>query len=169
MDPGFVEHGDLLVKGLRLVEDFRSIAAGRGAVGRGAAGVRLACRGEALGHGWSLPRHGWVKVNADGASALNSGQAAAEGVIRDENGAWLFGALPGNTIVEDIREMLSRNWVVRISRFSRNSNKVANALAISIRDEPVGVRFFDIASLFVSKLLYEDVHGRSGFSGGYVS
>ncbi|KAK8479092.1 hypothetical protein V6N12_063787 [Hibiscus sabdariffa] len=81
MDPIFVEHGDLLVRGLRLVEDCRSTAAARGA-----AGVRLACRREDLGHGWSLPRRGWVKANADGASALNSGQTAAGGVIRDENG-----------------------------------------------------------------------------------
>ncbi|KAL4352892.1 hypothetical protein GQ457_06G044020 [Hibiscus cannabinus] len=70
-------------------------------------------------------------------------------------------ALPGNAIVEDIREMLARDWVVTISRVSRIGNKVADALAISIRDDPVGVRFFVHAPLFVSNLVYEDVNGRS--------
>ncbi|KAL4369713.1 hypothetical protein GQ457_05G033720 [Hibiscus cannabinus] len=236
MDPSFIEHGDMLVQGLRMVDECRSTAAGRRVAGHGVAGRNInAGRGvvgrstaassaltycrEGLDHGWSVPRQGWIKANADGASALGSCKAAAGGVLRDENGAWIFGfarklrvcssliaeiwavhncllhawrlgfrmveletdcleverillgeskALPGNAIVEDIREMLARNWVVRISRVSRNSNKVANALAISIRDDPVGVRYFDLAPLFVSKLVYEDVNGRSNVSDDYV-
>ncbi|KAL4369220.1 hypothetical protein GQ457_05G009730 [Hibiscus cannabinus] len=229
MDSNFIEHGDMLVQGQRMVEECHSTAAGRGVAGSGVAGRNMAagrgvvgrsdaasnaltCCREGLDQGWSAPRQGWIKANADGASALGSCKATAGGVLRDENGAWIFGfarklgvcssliaeiwavhnyllhawrlgfrmveletdcleverillgkskVLPGNAIVADIREMFDRNWVVKISRVSRNSNKVADALAISIRDDPVGVRFFDLVPLFVSKLVYEDVNGRS--------
>ncbi|KAK8479549.1 hypothetical protein V6N12_038621 [Hibiscus sabdariffa] len=186
MDPSFIEHGDMLVQGLRMVEECRSTTAGRGVAGRGVAGRNIAagrgvagrsnaassaltCCREGLDQGCSAPRQGWIKANADGASALGSCKAAAGDCLEVER--ILLGkskALPGNAIVEDIREMLARNWVVRISRVSRNSNKVADALAISIRDDPVGVRFFDLAPLFVSKLVYEDVNGRSKVSDDYV-
>ncbi|KAK9042674.1 hypothetical protein V6N11_017740 [Hibiscus sabdariffa] len=86
MDPSFVDQGDLLVRGLSLVQECCNAATARETTGLG-----LASRREGLDRGWSLPCRGWVKVNADGASALNNGQAAVGGVIRDENGAWLFG------------------------------------------------------------------------------
>ncbi|KAK9041668.1 hypothetical protein V6N11_016758 [Hibiscus sabdariffa] len=175
MDPSFIEHGDMLVQGLRMVEECRSTTAGRGVAGRGVAGRNIAagrgvagrsnaassaltCCREGLDQGCSAPRQGWIKANADGANCLE-----VERILLGKSKA-----LPGNAIVEDIREMLARNWVVRISRVSRNSNKVADALAISIRDDPVGVRFFDLAPLFVSKLVYEDVNGRSKVSDDYV-
>lgn len=36
--------------------------------------------------GWTAPLHGWIKLNTDGASHGNPGQATAGGVLRDENG-----------------------------------------------------------------------------------
>ncbi|KAK9004953.1 hypothetical protein V6N11_042403 [Hibiscus sabdariffa] len=63
------------------------------------------------------------------------------------------GALSGNAIVDDIREMLSRNWVVVIRRISRDGNKVVDALAAFVINGPDGVRFFDSPPLFVSNLL----------------
>ncbi|KAK8511590.1 hypothetical protein V6N12_038192 [Hibiscus sabdariffa] len=160
MDPSFIEHGDMLVQGLRLVEDCRSTATGRGvagsstAAGRGvvdrstAASRALACCREGLDQGW-------VELETD--------CLEVERILLRKSKA-----LPENSIVEDIQEMLARSWVVRVSRVSRNSNKVADALATSIRDDPVGVRFFDLAPLFVSKLVYEDINGRSNVSDDYV-
>ncbi|KAK9019016.1 hypothetical protein V6N11_034058 [Hibiscus sabdariffa] len=49
------------------------------------------------------------------------------------------GVLSGNAIVEDIHEMLSRDLIVVIHKISRDSNKLVDALAGSMRDGPVGV------------------------------
>ncbi|KAL0700346.1 hypothetical protein Bca4012_056468 [Brassica carinata] len=40
---------------------------------------------------WTLPRIGWTKLNTDGASHGNPGQAAAGGVMRNGDGEWSGG------------------------------------------------------------------------------
>ncbi|CAL1375172.1 unnamed protein product [Linum trigynum] len=40
---------------------------------------------------WVAPHRGWMKLNVDGASAGNPGQAGAGGLIRDEHGRWQAG------------------------------------------------------------------------------
>nr|XP_023896924.1 uncharacterized protein LOC112008814 [Quercus suber] len=40
---------------------------------------------------WERPNRGWVKLNTDGSSSGNPGPAGCVGVLRDENGNWLFG------------------------------------------------------------------------------
>lgn len=40
---------------------------------------------------WCPPTSGWFKMNTDGASRGNPGLAAAEAVLRDENGVWVCG------------------------------------------------------------------------------
>lgn len=40
---------------------------------------------------WTLPRPGWTKLNTDGASRGNPGNATAGSVLRDEAGDWIGG------------------------------------------------------------------------------
>ncbi|KAK9027727.1 hypothetical protein V6N11_067550 [Hibiscus sabdariffa] len=76
---------------------------------------------------------------------------------------WLGqGALPGNTIIDDIRELLSRNWVVCIRRISRDGNMVADALTRSVRDGPIGAWLFNEYPVFISPLLLKDACSISG-------
>ncbi|KAL4284355.1 hypothetical protein GQ457_16G011300 [Hibiscus cannabinus] len=82
LDAGFVDRGDLVSYGLKLAAEFTE-------------GMKVA----AMPHGldtvtapkWTCPKPGWVKVNADGAVDPKEGDAAARGVIRDDEGHWLGG------------------------------------------------------------------------------
>ncbi|KAL4311976.1 hypothetical protein GQ457_01G025270 [Hibiscus cannabinus] len=40
---------------------------------------------------WSCPTLGWIKLNVDGAMDLRDGSATIGGVIRDDQGNWIFG------------------------------------------------------------------------------
>ncbi|KAE8734165.1 hypothetical protein F3Y22_tig00000778pilonHSYRG00265 [Hibiscus syriacus] len=40
---------------------------------------------------WSSPSNGYLKLNTDGVSQGNPGIARADGLLRDENGAWVMG------------------------------------------------------------------------------
>lgn len=40
---------------------------------------------------WRKPNEGWVKLNTDGASHGNPGEATAGGALRDEEGNWIGG------------------------------------------------------------------------------
>ena len=40
---------------------------------------------------WCKPANGWVKLNTDGSSLGNPGQAGGGGLIRDEDGNWIVG------------------------------------------------------------------------------
>lgn len=40
---------------------------------------------------WEKPPQGWIKLNVDGASQHNPGEASAGGILRDEQGSWLAG------------------------------------------------------------------------------
>lgn len=42
-------------------------------------------------HSLGLPPSGWVKLNTDGSSRGNPGEATGGGLIRDETGKWLVG------------------------------------------------------------------------------
>ncbi|KAL4319850.1 hypothetical protein GQ457_18G018210 [Hibiscus cannabinus] len=42
---------------------------------------------------WSCPTLGWIKLNVDGAMDLRDGSATIGGVIRDDQGNWIFGFL----------------------------------------------------------------------------
>ncbi|KAK8580210.1 hypothetical protein V6N12_070494 [Hibiscus sabdariffa] len=145
MDRSFIEHGDILLVGRRMVQEMCSVA-----VSQAHAGSGKSCSREVLRRGWVVLCHGWVKVNSDGACALNTGQTA------------VGGALSGNAIVDDIREMLSQDLLVVIRRISRDGNKGVDAFATSIRDGSIGVWLFDSPSSFVSCLLSQDLYGVSG-------
>ncbi|KAK8599962.1 hypothetical protein V6N12_049828 [Hibiscus sabdariffa] len=149
LDPSFVEKGDVLMGGKRLVM-----------------GVLPGC-------------------NDTCGNLSQCGKATAGGVVRDVNGDWIFdfarnldicssilievwavhnvllrgvsGALPGNAIVEDIPEMLTRYWVVVIHKISRDLNKVADALASLVCDGTIGVWLFDSYLEFVSHLVHKDI------------
>ncbi|KAK8576238.1 hypothetical protein V6N13_090714 [Hibiscus sabdariffa] len=41
--------------------------------------------------GWCKPWRGWVKLNVDGAVSLANGATTVGGVIRSNDGVWLFG------------------------------------------------------------------------------
>lgn len=40
---------------------------------------------------WSFPPHGQIKLNSDGASRDNSGDAGCGGLLRKDNGQWITG------------------------------------------------------------------------------
>lgn len=40
---------------------------------------------------WQPPAAGWVKLNADGATATDESWAATGGLLRDASGGWLVG------------------------------------------------------------------------------
>ncbi|KAK8599803.1 hypothetical protein V6N12_049676 [Hibiscus sabdariffa] len=70
-------------------------------------------------------------------------------------------ALPGNAIVEDIRNMLSREWSVIVRRVLRETNKMIAALATLPRDQPHEVLLFDTPPTFIVSLVITDQHGNS--------
>ncbi|KAL4281461.1 hypothetical protein GQ457_03G025620 [Hibiscus cannabinus] len=65
-------------------------------------------------------------------------------------------ALPCNSLVDVIRELLACVWVVVIRRIPRKMHKVVDALAASIRDEKIGVRLFDSPPDFINSLISEN-------------
>ncbi|KAK4252647.1 hypothetical protein QN277_014392 [Acacia crassicarpa] len=51
--------------------------------------LRLNCEDQITG--WEKPPHGWLKLNVDGASTIQSSKAGCGGVIRDCLGNWVVG------------------------------------------------------------------------------
>ncbi|KAK9033783.1 hypothetical protein V6N11_049967 [Hibiscus sabdariffa] len=68
-------------------------------------------------------------------------------------------ALQGNALIEDVREMLSRNWSVVIRSIPRAMHKVADELAALLRDCLVGVKLFDTPPVSVITLVHMDKFG----------
>ncbi|KAK8988947.1 hypothetical protein V6N11_030318 [Hibiscus sabdariffa] len=89
--------------------------------------------------------------SADGVGRVVA-EAAVEKILRV-----VSDALPDNVIVEDIREMLSHDWIVVIRTIPHESNKMTNALAGSVCDDSVGVWLFDSPPMVVSHLVHKDL------------
>ncbi|KAK8982874.1 hypothetical protein V6N11_054859 [Hibiscus sabdariffa] len=68
-------------------------------------------------------------------------------------------ALPGNALVDDTHDLLSREWDVFKRRISRDMNKVADVLVVSLRDGLVGVLLFDFSPDFIEQVVIEDNQG----------
>ncbi|KAK8563517.1 hypothetical protein V6N12_035663 [Hibiscus sabdariffa] len=75
---------------------------------------------------WCKPRVGCVKANADGAS------------------------------LDDLRELLARDWNVVFRYISREQNKVADALVVLGRQGPTGVTPYEHPPEFLRRLLAHD-------------
>ncbi|KAL4325829.1 hypothetical protein GQ457_11G022230 [Hibiscus cannabinus] len=65
-------------------------------------------------------------------------------------------ALGDNLLVVRIKELLVRQWDVRVRHIVREANKVVDGLARLVRGEPIGEWFYDIPPLEVSGLLVND-------------
>ncbi|KAL4388650.1 hypothetical protein GQ457_09G011920 [Hibiscus cannabinus] len=68
-------------------------------------------------------------------------------------------ALPGNALVDDIRDLLSRDWEVIIRKIPKEMNKVTDALARLPRDGLVGVVLFDGSLITALHLVLMDKQG----------
>ncbi|KAK8567690.1 hypothetical protein V6N12_006267 [Hibiscus sabdariffa] len=73
---------------------------------------------------WIKPRWGWVKANAD-----------------------------GNALVDDILELLSRDWEITVRKIPREMNKVKDALARSLCDGPMRVLLFVVPPIELGHLV----------------
>ncbi|KAK8504405.1 hypothetical protein V6N12_030502 [Hibiscus sabdariffa] len=65
-------------------------------------------------------------------------------------------ALPGNSLVDDLRELLARDWNVVFRHISREQNKVAHALAALGRNGPIGVVLYEHPPVSINRILVDD-------------
>ncbi|KAF7823638.1 putative reverse transcriptase [Senna tora] len=63
------------------------------------------------------------------------------------------------SLVQNIHELISRDWEVLLHHNFREANKVANSLVVVGHQEPVGMRIIDEPLDCILKLLYDDVNG----------
>ncbi|KAG5249134.1 non-LTR retroelement reverse transcriptase [Salix suchowensis] len=61
--------------------------------------------------GWTYPANDWIKLNVDGCSKGNPGEAGAGGVLRDGMGSWIAGFARNNGICSSVTAEL---WAVYI-------------------------------------------------------
>ncbi|KAK9012565.1 hypothetical protein V6N11_040610 [Hibiscus sabdariffa] len=64
--------------------------------------------------------------------------------------------LRGNALVDDIREMLAREWAMIVRKILKDMNKVVDALAVLIHDGLTGVLLFNSPPDFVVHLVIRD-------------
>ncbi|KAK8521835.1 hypothetical protein V6N12_066417 [Hibiscus sabdariffa] len=65
-------------------------------------------------------------------------------------------ALPGNSLVDDLRELLARDWNVVFWHISREQNKVADALAALGCNGPIGVALYEHPPASINKIPVDD-------------
>ncbi|KAL4385217.1 hypothetical protein GQ457_15G009690 [Hibiscus cannabinus] len=73
--------GDIYMHGNRMVEECSRVKCD----------MQRDRGGRVLVSNWAPPQVGWVKLNVDAAVATVDHTVGIEGVVRDENGVWLFG------------------------------------------------------------------------------
>ncbi|KAE8735166.1 hypothetical protein F3Y22_tig00000405pilonHSYRG00010 [Hibiscus syriacus] len=79
--PIYIDHGDLLLQSLRLKND---LVTNEVPASNYRSNYRVDSR-------WCKPSSSWLKVNADGAVGGTLKMAAVWGVLRDDQGRWIFG------------------------------------------------------------------------------
>ncbi|KAE8658336.1 hypothetical protein F3Y22_tig00116971pilonHSYRG00198 [Hibiscus syriacus] len=115
---------------------------------------------------WFPPLSGFLKLNTDGASQGNPGVAGADGLLRNEAADWILGFTahlgictsvaaelyairtglslawnslhPLGTIIEDVRSLKARNWIIKFQHTYREGNfcvDVLSKMACTIDEE----------------------------------
>ncbi|KAE8709762.1 hypothetical protein F3Y22_tig00110328pilonHSYRG00371 [Hibiscus syriacus] len=81
------------------------------------------------------PMEGWIKMNTDAAVDIVDDQAVVGCVFHLDQGDWLFGSSrrTGNALVVVIKELLQRNWEVRLGQVQRAYNSVADKMAALVQ------------------------------------
>ncbi|KAF7844625.1 ribonuclease H [Senna tora] len=99
---------------------------------------------------WTKPDGDWIKLNTDGVVCRVNGKAGCGGILRNSKGEWIQesdskGALSQvsdslqddtnhNPILPNIKELLKRDWVVKVEFSPRLCNGCADMLAKSSLD-----------------------------------
>ena len=92
---------------------------------------------------WKFPNPGWVKLNSDGASHGNPGQATAGGVVRNEHGDWLTGFAANLGIatasVAELWRVIHGLDIASERGYRRIHVEVDSQIVIKLIEEGVGV------------------------------
>lgn len=85
---------------------------------------------------WTPPNEGWVKLNVDGAVALDGQQASIRGLLQDSTGTWLWGyamSYGGDSVFKvEARVMLEGLLLVWDKGFKRVEVESDNALLVEL-------------------------------------
>lgn len=72
---------------------------------------------------WCPPTVGWIKINSDGAAAINEEWSKVVGVLRDSNGSWIVGYQRyvgrGSTLTAELWAILHGLQVVKHQRVGK--------------------------------------------------
>ncbi|KAF7812231.1 putative ribonuclease H protein At1g65750 family [Senna tora] len=120
---------------------------------------------------WLAPEAGWIKFNSDGCHDLYSNKIKCGEVFRDHNGQWItgfhknlgigsVGSHPLSPIIKNIRSQLSRLKEFKVIHNFRESNRLADALALHDSTSEDIVIFYSIPT-FYCNILQEDFRNLS--------